>query len=176
MGYSNFSSHTRSYERNSYDCYEGNRFGTRNDFNDISCKRVQRNDVRNRGNYVNMDERFHKRKGDYEGYDVSYNNLKLHLLCGTFGPYNYEACDLEFKFMESLMIEEIPKNKELSQAKIEESFKIHVEDASKEEPSCIMNEKSIEIKEKERVEEKERLGERSCIFESIPIISKESAF
>ncbi|KAI5653102.1 hypothetical protein M9H77_30289 [Catharanthus roseus] len=61
-----------------------------------------------------MDERFHKRKGDYEGYfdsynygghnyrrssytlgttsrPFSYNNLKLPLLCGTFGPYDYEA-------------------------------------------------------------------------------------
>ncbi|KAI5653127.1 hypothetical protein M9H77_30314 [Catharanthus roseus] len=78
LGYGNFSPHARSYEHNSYDCYEGNRFGTRNDF-------------RNGGNYVNMNDRFHKRKGDYKGYYDSYNNFKLLLLCGTFGPYDYEA-------------------------------------------------------------------------------------
>ncbi|KAI5653086.1 hypothetical protein M9H77_30273 [Catharanthus roseus] len=61
--------------------------------------------------------------------------------------------------MESLMVKEFPKNKELSQTKIEESLKIHVEDEiSKEEPCCILNEKSIEIKQKERVEEKEGLN------------------
>ncbi|KAI5653075.1 hypothetical protein M9H77_30262 [Catharanthus roseus] len=61
-----------------------------------------------------MDERFHKRKGDYEGYYDSYNyggynyrrssqtlgttsrpliynNLKLPLLYGTFGPYDYKV-------------------------------------------------------------------------------------
>ncbi|KAI5676631.1 hypothetical protein M9H77_07581 [Catharanthus roseus] len=121
-GYGNFSPHARSYVNNFYDCYEGIRFGTRNDFNDTFCKRVPRNDVRNGGNYVNMDERLHKRKGDYEGYfdsyncggyncrrnsqtlgttsrPFSYNNLKLPLLCGTFGPYDYEACE---KKVESL--------------------------------------------------------------------------
>ncbi|KAI5652892.1 hypothetical protein M9H77_30079 [Catharanthus roseus] len=112
-GYGNFSSHARTLEHKFYDCYEGNRLGTRNSFNYTSCKRVSRNDVRNGGNYVNMDERFHKRKGDYERYydsynkggysyrssqtwgttsrSPSYNNLKLPLLCGTFGPHDYEA-------------------------------------------------------------------------------------
>ncbi|KAI5672793.1 hypothetical protein M9H77_13157 [Catharanthus roseus] len=53
------------------------------------------------------------------------------------------------KFIESLMVKQSPKNKELSQAKIEESLKIHVEnETSKKEPCCIMNENSIEIKEK----------------------------
>ncbi|KAI5663385.1 hypothetical protein M9H77_22708 [Catharanthus roseus] len=241
----------RSYEHNFYDCYEGNRFGARNDYNDISCKRVPGNDVRNGGNYANMDERFHKRKGDYEGYyesynhvgynyrrisqalgttsrPLSYNNLKLPLSCGTFSPYDYEVwkqkaeslfyfycwdskgengkrmadqpiktwslmkqslknrfgvgnheeqrqVQSKVKFMESLMVEDFPKNKELSQDKIEESLKIHIEDeTSKEEPRCIMNEKSIETKEKERVEEKERLVEILCIFDSISIFSKES--
>lgn len=37
-----------------------------------------------------------------------------------------------------------------------------------------MSGKSIEIKEKERGEEKARLVERSCNFDSISIISKES--
>ncbi|KAI5669014.1 hypothetical protein M9H77_18867 [Catharanthus roseus] len=65
-GYGNFSPHVGSYEHNSYDFYEGIRFGTRND-------------VRDGGSYVNMDERFHKRKSDYEGYYDSYN----------YGGYNY---------------------------------------------------------------------------------------
>ncbi|KAI5683694.1 hypothetical protein M9H77_04922 [Catharanthus roseus] len=54
-GYSNFSPRARSY-----DCNEGNIFGTRND-------------VRDGGNFVNMDERFHQRKGDFEGCYASYN-------------------------------------------------------------------------------------------------------
>ncbi|KAI5661714.1 hypothetical protein M9H77_21037 [Catharanthus roseus] len=81
----------------------------------------------NEENYVNMDERFQKRKGDYEGhYDrynyggynyrrssqtlgttsrpLSYNNLKLPLLCGTFGPCDYEVWE-----QKSSMGEESPK-------------------------------------------------------------------
>ncbi|KAI5681691.1 hypothetical protein M9H77_02919 [Catharanthus roseus] len=218
-GPGNFSSHARSYEHNSYDCYDGNIFGTRNVYNDTYCKRIPRNNVRNGGNYVNMDERFPKRKGDYEEYydsyyywgynyrrtsqtlgvtsrPLSYNNLKLPLLCRTFCPYGYEAWEQKLhkcenrrrmgaqpiktwnlmkqalrnrfgvgnhegqrqgqskvKFIELLKVEESPKVKELSKAKIEESLKIHVmEEISNEDPCCIMNEKSIEIKEKEKVE------------------------
>ncbi|KAI5649468.1 hypothetical protein M9H77_35473 [Catharanthus roseus] len=61
-GYGNFSSHVRSYEPNSYACYESNRLRTRDCYNGISCKGIPRNDVRNGGNYVNMDERSHKSK------------------------------------------------------------------------------------------------------------------
>ncbi|KAI5652470.1 hypothetical protein M9H77_29657 [Catharanthus roseus] len=112
--YGNFSPHARSYENNSYDCYESNRFGARDCHNDISCKGVPRNDVRNGRNYMNMDERFHKRRDKYEGYynsynyggykyrrssqtlentsrPLSYNNLKLPLSCRTFGFYEYVA-------------------------------------------------------------------------------------
>ncbi|KAI5653419.1 hypothetical protein M9H77_30606 [Catharanthus roseus] len=46
----------RSYEHNLYDCYESKKLGARDSYNDISCKLVPRNDVRNGGNYVNMDE------------------------------------------------------------------------------------------------------------------------
>ncbi|KAI5663361.1 hypothetical protein M9H77_22684 [Catharanthus roseus] len=61
--------------------------------------------------------------------------------------------------MEPSTVKEPPKVIELSQAKIEESLKIHVvEGTSKEEPCYIMCENSIEIKEKERVEEKTRLN------------------
>ncbi|KAI5663933.1 hypothetical protein M9H77_23256 [Catharanthus roseus] len=113
MGYGNFSPHARSYEHNFHDCYEGNRVGTRNGYNDTFCKRVPRNEVRNGGDYVNMDERFYKRRDDYgeyyDSYDyggyncgrssqtlgntsrpLSYNKLKLPPFCGTFGPYDYE--------------------------------------------------------------------------------------
>ncbi|KAI5681182.1 hypothetical protein M9H77_02409 [Catharanthus roseus] len=112
--YGDFSPHARSYEHNSYDCYKSNRLGARNYYNNISCKGVPRYDVRNGENYVNMDERFHERRDDYEGYydsynyggytyrrsfqtfettsrPLSYNKFKLPLLCRTFGPYDYEA-------------------------------------------------------------------------------------
>ncbi|KAI5653874.1 hypothetical protein M9H77_31061 [Catharanthus roseus] len=121
-GYGNFSSHARSYEHNSYACYKSNRIKARDCYNDISYKAVRRHDVRNRGNYVNIDERIHKRRDDYEGYYDSYNHggynyrrssqtlettsrplscnkLKLPLLCGTYGTYDYEAWK---KKMESL--------------------------------------------------------------------------
>ncbi|KAI5667722.1 hypothetical protein M9H77_17575 [Catharanthus roseus] len=68
---------------------------------------LEMNEVRNEGNYVNKDGRFHKRRGDYEEYydsyshegyngrtssqtlgttsrPLSFNNLKLPLLWGTF--------------------------------------------------------------------------------------------
>ncbi|KAI5664542.1 hypothetical protein M9H77_23865 [Catharanthus roseus] len=102
-------------KHNSYDCYESNRVRARDCYYDISCKGVPRNDIRNGGNYVNKDERFHKRRDNfgeyydsyyYGGYNyarssqalgttsrpISYNKFKLPLLCGTFGPYDYEAC------------------------------------------------------------------------------------
>ncbi|KAI5681058.1 hypothetical protein M9H77_02285 [Catharanthus roseus] len=85
-------------------------------------KLFKRNKVRNGRNYVYMDDRFHKRKGDYEGYYESYNyggyncrktsqtlgttsrplsnnKLKLPLLCGTLCPYDYEVWE---KNVESL--------------------------------------------------------------------------
>ncbi|KAI5653405.1 hypothetical protein M9H77_30592 [Catharanthus roseus] len=81
------------------------------------------------------------------------------------------------------MVEEFPKVNELPQAQevVEESIVIHVVGETSNEDSCDnMNEKSIEkeecneFKEKEIVEEKERLVERLCIFDFISIISKES--
>ncbi|KAI5668332.1 hypothetical protein M9H77_18185 [Catharanthus roseus] len=75
-----------------------------------------------------------------------------------FGVEKHEGLEqgqLNVKFMESLMVDESPKT-------------------SKEVPCCIMSKKNIEIKEKERVEEMERLVERSCNFDSISILSKES--
>ncbi|KAI5652991.1 hypothetical protein M9H77_30178 [Catharanthus roseus] len=116
LGYGNFSSHGRSYELNSYECCESNRLETRNVHNCRTYNRVPRNEVRNERNYVNvnMEGRFHKRRGDYERYNdsynyggyscgrssqtlgttlrpLSYNNLKLPLLWDTCSPYDYEA-------------------------------------------------------------------------------------
>ncbi|KAI5653668.1 hypothetical protein M9H77_30855 [Catharanthus roseus] len=56
--------------------------------------------------------------------------------------------------MESLLVEEFPKYKEHSQAKILETLKIHVvEDASKEEP-CVVSRmrRALELKESEHLE------------------------
>ncbi|KAI5682103.1 hypothetical protein M9H77_03331 [Catharanthus roseus] len=117
-GYGNFSPRARSYDHNFYVCYEGNKF-------------IARKNVRNGGNYVNMEERFHKKKGNYEGYygsfnyggynyrkgsqtlgttsrPLSYNNLKLLLLRGTFGPYDYDAWEqkIESLFYSYYVIEE----------------------------------------------------------------------
>ncbi|KAI5681765.1 hypothetical protein M9H77_02993 [Catharanthus roseus] len=58
--YGNFTPHARTFEHNSYDYYGDNRLGTRNGYNDKSYKRVPRNEVKNGGNYVKMDEKFHK--------------------------------------------------------------------------------------------------------------------
>ncbi|KAI5672380.1 hypothetical protein M9H77_12744 [Catharanthus roseus] len=71
--------------------------------------------------------------------------------------------------MEALTVEESPKIKEFSKAKIEEILKIHVvKESSKEEPSCIMSGKSIENKEKEIVENKESgQVESSCNEENL---------
>ncbi|KAI5652886.1 hypothetical protein M9H77_30073 [Catharanthus roseus] len=99
-GYGNFSPLARSYEHNSYDCYEGNRLGTRNGRNDRTYNKVSRNEVRNEGNY----EAYYE-TNSYGGYScgrnsqtlgttsrhLSYNNLKLPLLWNTFCPYEYEA-------------------------------------------------------------------------------------
>ncbi|KAI5681041.1 hypothetical protein M9H77_02268 [Catharanthus roseus] len=48
--YGNFSPYAKYYEHNSYDCFEGNRLGARNVYNDKSYNRVPRNEVRNGGN------------------------------------------------------------------------------------------------------------------------------
>ncbi|KAI5681378.1 hypothetical protein M9H77_02605 [Catharanthus roseus] len=66
-GYCNFSPHARSYERNSYDCYEGKRVRTRNGHNYRTYNRVPRTEVRNKGNYVNIYGKFDKRRAwEYE--------------------------------------------------------------------------------------------------------------
>ncbi|KAI5676466.1 hypothetical protein M9H77_07416 [Catharanthus roseus] len=70
-------------------------------------------------------------------------SLKKQSLRNRFGVGKYEEqrqVQHKVKFMESLMVEEFPKIKELSQDKIVECLKIHVvEETSKKEPCCIMN-------------------------------------
>ncbi|KAI5676585.1 hypothetical protein M9H77_07535 [Catharanthus roseus] len=142
-----------------------------------------------------MDGKFHKRRGDYEEYDDSYSyrgyhfrrcsqtlgttsrslsyiNLKLPLLCGTFDSYDYEA--LEQKVESFFYSYDKHQRSKIPHAIIEakEIVEIHVENkTSNEDPCYIMSEKNIESKEKERVD-KERLVERSCNFDSISIFQK----
>ncbi|KAI5649746.1 hypothetical protein M9H77_35751 [Catharanthus roseus] len=74
--YGNFSPHVRSYDHNSYGCYEGDRLRSRNYYNDRSYERAPRNEVRNGGNNVKIDERVHKRRGDVERYHDSYDHYE----------------------------------------------------------------------------------------------------
>ncbi|KAI5681816.1 hypothetical protein M9H77_03044 [Catharanthus roseus] len=136
--YDNFSLYAISFEHNSYDCYEGNRLG--NYYKDRSYERAPRNEIRNGGNYVKMDDRFHKRRNDYERYCDSYNygrrrmglkpiktwslmKLELRIRCGD---ENYEGLgqgQSTVKFMESSMDEESTKVKGLSQVKLKKVLK-----------------------------------------------------
>ncbi|KAI5676478.1 hypothetical protein M9H77_07428 [Catharanthus roseus] len=89
---------------------------------------------------------------------------------------------VKVEIMQPSMIEEFSKVNELPQAKIEveESVVLHVKEEIANVEHCdLMRDKniekeSIEIKERERVENNERLVERLCIFNSISIFSKES--
>ncbi|KAI5672206.1 hypothetical protein M9H77_12570 [Catharanthus roseus] len=113
-GYGSFSSHASSYEHNFYDFYEGNIFGTRSDYNDISCERVPRNNDGKGRNYVNMDERFHKRKGDYGKYYDSYNyegyncGRSSQTLGTTSRPLSHK--NLKFLFCVELLVHMIMKH------------------------------------------------------------------
>ncbi|KAI5663419.1 hypothetical protein M9H77_22742 [Catharanthus roseus] len=88
------------------------------------------------------------------------------------------------EIMKPSMIEEFLKENELPQAtiEVEESVVLHIkEEISNEEHCDLIRDKniekeSIEIKEKERVENKERLVERSCIFDSILSFEKREFF
>ncbi|KAI5681258.1 hypothetical protein M9H77_02485 [Catharanthus roseus] len=74
-----------------------------------------------------------------------------------YGVGNHEElgqCQPMVKFVESSMVEESQKVIELSQAKIKVSLKINAMEKTSKEKPCIMSKKSIEIKEKEKVEEK----------------------
>ncbi|KAI5683073.1 hypothetical protein M9H77_04301 [Catharanthus roseus] len=143
-GYGNFSPHARSYEHNSYDYYEGNRLGARNCYNDTSCKRVPRNEVRNKGNYVNGG--FHKREIIMrvtmiviimEGIrrssrtlgttsrPLSYNNLKFPLLWDTFGSYEHVAWEKKVELLFYSMKENgssTNQGLELNEASIEDQI------------------------------------------------------
>ncbi|KAI5663214.1 hypothetical protein M9H77_22537 [Catharanthus roseus] len=74
----------------------GTKLGTRNGYNDISCKRVPRNDVRNGENYVNMDDKFHKRKDSSkdEGGKLAYKSIKT---INFFSSNYYLSFEIYFK-------------------------------------------------------------------------------
>ncbi|KAI5677014.1 hypothetical protein M9H77_07964 [Catharanthus roseus] len=84
--------------------------------------------------------------------------------------------------MKPSMNEEFSKVNELPQdtIEVEESVVLHVMEEISNVQHCDlmrnknMEKESIEIEEKERVEEKEILVERLCIFDSISILSKEN--
>ncbi|KAI5667725.1 hypothetical protein M9H77_17578 [Catharanthus roseus] len=82
--YGNFSPHARTYEHNSYDFYEGNRFGARNGHNNKSYKSVPRNEVRNKGNV----ERYHDSYDHYEHNYGSKNMYNEHNDSYSYGKYN----------------------------------------------------------------------------------------
>ncbi|KAI5666836.1 hypothetical protein M9H77_16689 [Catharanthus roseus] len=156
--YGNFSPYALLYEHNSYDCYEGNRLGTRNGHSERTYKRVLRNQVGNEGNLLNMDGRFYKKKRRRMGSQpIKTWSLMKQTLRNRFGVENNERQgqgQSEVKFMKPSKDEESPKVKELSQGKIDEILKIYFEkETPKREPSCIMSEK-IEIKEKKEWKKK----------------------
>ncbi|KAI5663711.1 hypothetical protein M9H77_23034 [Catharanthus roseus] len=138
-GYGNFSPHARSYEHNSNNCYDGNKLGAKMKENGIA---------------TNQDL-----------------NLMKQALRSKFGVKTHEGQrqgQARVKLMEPSIVDKAPKNKELPQAKleIEESLETHVLKETSNEDSCDnMNEKSIEkeecskFKEREIVEEKERVDE-----------------
>ncbi|KAI5650203.1 hypothetical protein M9H77_36208 [Catharanthus roseus] len=89
----------------------GNRLGARNSYNNTCCKRVLRNEVKNRGNYVKMEKRFHKRKrGDVERYHDSYDHYKH-----SYGSKDCILSTMIFITMEGIIEEEGLKLWELHQ-------------------------------------------------------------
>ncbi|KAI5653317.1 hypothetical protein M9H77_30504 [Catharanthus roseus] len=147
---------------NGFNVYGGKNYGNGN----FTSKR--HNGVGNFTFYAKSFE--HTSYDDYGGYgraNTRYDNHEHSL---------YDFAKVEI--LKQSMIEEFSKVNELPQAtiEVEESVALHAkEEISNVEHCDLMRDEnlekeSIEIKEKERVEEKERL----CIFDSIPIISKDS--
>ncbi|KAI5675997.1 hypothetical protein M9H77_06947 [Catharanthus roseus] len=97
---------------------------------------------------------------------------RRHVGVGNFSSYAKSFEHTSYgDYAEFSKVNELPQAQEID----EESIVFHVvEGTSKEETCCIMSGKSIENKENERAEEKERLVEKLCIFDSISIFSKES--
>ncbi|KAI5667602.1 hypothetical protein M9H77_17455 [Catharanthus roseus] len=157
----NFSPHTRSYEHNSYDCYEGNRFGARNDYNDRSYIRVLRNEVRNEGNYVKMDERFHKRRGNVERCHDSYDHYKH-----SYGSKNMYNEHNDFIAMEAWE-QEVESLFYSYGVREEEKFQLVLKSLSYER-------RALKLKKKKERKKNEILVAILYIFYSNSIFSKES--
>ncbi|KAI5653858.1 hypothetical protein M9H77_31045 [Catharanthus roseus] len=123
----------------SNDCYEGNRFGARHGYNDRYYKRVPRNEVRNGGNYVKMEDRFHKRRENVKRYHDCYDHYEHSYSGGTYGEnmcnehndsYSYGGYhkglgqgQSKVKFMKSSMVEESTKVMELHNQKLNKVIK-----------------------------------------------------
>ncbi|KAI5663363.1 hypothetical protein M9H77_22686 [Catharanthus roseus] len=114
----------------------------------------------------NFSSKRHHGVGKFSSYAKSYRHT-------SYDDYRGYSRDNEFS-----KVNELPQAQEV----VEESVALRVkEEISNEEHCDIMRDKnlekeSIEIQEEKRVENKERLVERSCIFDSISIFSKESEF
>lgn len=103
----NFSPHVRSYEHDSYDCYEGTKLGDRNYYNDRSYERAPRNEVRNGGNYVKMDENI-KVEGMLKDTMIIMIIMSIAMVVGT--------CIMSIMIviaMEGIIVEEVLKFQEL---------------------------------------------------------------
>ncbi|KAI5657899.1 hypothetical protein M9H77_26692 [Catharanthus roseus] len=123
----------------------------------------------NHGN-GNFTPKRHNRVGNISSYAKSYGHT-------SYDDYrDYDRNNAKYDYYKH--INELPQVQEA----VEESIVIRVVEETSNEDSCDnMNERIIEkkeecneIKEKERVENKKRLVERSCVFNSISILSKES--
>ncbi|KAI5668773.1 hypothetical protein M9H77_18626 [Catharanthus roseus] len=169
IGGCNFSRHARSYEHNSYDCYEGSRLGARNYYNNRSYERVPRNEVINEGNYVNIDGRLHKREGMLKDTMIVMNIMSIAMVVRTLrskkeGQLHIPSLEIvKLKSMEPSMVDELPRAKEHSQAKvnIEESVETNVEEEISDEDIChIINEKNIEKKRRVLRQKKKKEWEK----------------
>ncbi|KAI5672421.1 hypothetical protein M9H77_12785 [Catharanthus roseus] len=67
IGVGNFFPHARSYEHNSYDCYEGNRLGARNGY----MIDHMRDSIKIRGNVERCDR-------SYDNYEHSYGSKNMY--------------------------------------------------------------------------------------------------
>ncbi|KAI5652916.1 hypothetical protein M9H77_30103 [Catharanthus roseus] len=108
--------------------------------------------------YLNMKDEFHH----VQQMQQALKGLEQRLSCLARGVEDLKVVEETLVGTQCLiingdMVEEFPKNKELSQAKIEESLKIHVEDATSKESGhyeCA-KEKESELEKNERVKENE---------------------
>ncbi|KAI5682213.1 hypothetical protein M9H77_03441 [Catharanthus roseus] len=160
---------------NGFNVYGGNNHGNGNS----TSKR--HNGVGNFSSYAKSYG--HTSYDDYGGYDrdhVKYYDYE-HSPYDCYKGYHHN-CVAKVEIMKPSLIEEFSKVNELPQAtiEVEKSAVQHVKEEISNVEHCDfmrdqnIEKESIEIKEKERAEEKEKLVEGLCIFGSISTFSKES--